>query len=272
MNDDQVTYTLHLGGIEDLGDKVPVEGFAEILRNWIVAQRARQDDLSASLADGEWVVARVLPGSLQAQLEYLPGRHGSYVAVRAARDTAVALERIAATGSAGETVSTKVEASLIQLVAAAREARVPTVSLRDAAGRSMSSVVIAEAVESPLVRLAVQSYGSVEGQLVSISYVNEKSPTFSVRDWASGRVVACSLDTPDVRLAKVKDAIRQRVRVSGLVTRKVNGDVTVTETSRLFVFPSDDDLPFVRDLVGADRGIYGDGDVESWLKGLREDG
>ncbi len=118
-------------------------------------------------------------------------------------------------------------------------------------------------LESP-----VQAWGSVEGSLKMISTV--KGIQVNVYDVITGRPVTCFIE--DEMIPQAANAINRRVSVSGLVTYTPEGyPKSIRQVTDFIVFPPDDELPSVDDLLSSNLDLAGGLTLEEFLEKRRND-
>lgn len=95
------------------------------------------------------------------------------------------------------------------------------------------------------------SYGTVEGALEGIQIHGAKNQ-FAVYDALTGVRTECRL-SEDVTLDDLRPAIGKQVGIRGEITRRASGDRIIVAHA-LSIFPSEDDLPSVEDVLGILEG------------------
>ncbi len=112
----------------------------------------------------------------------------------------------------------------------------------------------------------VQSVGSITGRLDGL---NVHSSNLAYLYPGDGTSVACEF--ADSALSAVKAALKKRVRITGLLTRRLNSNrpvrVRILELEEL---PPNSDLPLFSALVGSSQGATGGMSSEDYLASLRE--
>lgn len=95
---------------------------------------------------------------------------------------------------------------------------------------------------------AYRSFGTVEGRLEFIN-IHGNTPLFAIYDDLTDRRINCSFGAK-VTLPEVASAIGRRVAVEGEISYRSTGEVVSIAATELSVFPSDDELPTIRDVLG----------------------
>lgn len=112
----------------------------------------------------------------------------------------------------------------------------------------------------------VQSLGTVTGRLDGLTV---HSANLAYLYPGDGTTIACEFG--DSALTTVKAALKKRVKVTGLLTRRLNSNrpvkVRIVELEEL---PPNSDLPLFGSLVGSSPGATGDLPSETYLARLRE--
>ncbi len=112
----------------------------------------------------------------------------------------------------------------------------------------------------------VQSLGTVTGRLDGLTV---HSANLAYLYPGDGTTIACEF--ADSALAAVKAALKKRVRITGLLTRRLNSNrpvkVRIVELEEL---PLNSDLPLFSSLVGSSPGAAGGMPSEDYLAQLRE--
>ena len=145
------------------------------------------------------------------------------------------------------------DAALLKLRDLARLAspETPTVKVGNGAGHAvtLSSRLVAnvEAVLAP----EFQSIGTIEGKLEGLIIHGKKR--FYIFDPLTGRQVTCYFTdrfTDRFGWQNVLQAFGKRVAASGLIQSRRSGENVSIQVNRLHVFPLDEELPSVTDVLG----------------------
>jgi hypothetical protein len=91
-----------------------------------------------------------------------------------------------------------------------------------------------------------RSFGSVEGVLKAIDL--SQRPLFRIYDLLTYKSVKCHFP-PDL-IDKIKDALDKRVSVYGLIRSREDGQKVSVEVEEMEVFPSEAELPSIKDIIG----------------------
>ncbi|WGV27014.1 OB-fold nucleic acid binding domain-containing protein [Halotia branconii] len=94
------------------------------------------------------------------------------------------------------------------------------------------------------------SYGSIEGQLVSISLANQQS--LGIRDFLDNKIIRCYF--PDHIFEIAKDALGKRVYVFGKIRQRTHGPKVNITVEELKVLPDSSELPSLMDIFHNIRG------------------
>lgn len=90
-----------------------------------------------------------------------------------------------------------------------------------------------------------KSYGSIEGRLDAI--LLQRKPAFKIYD-STEKGTLCYFDK--TLLNEVQAALGKRVSVLGLIHSNEAGRVLKVEVSSIDIFPAEEDLPALEDVVG----------------------
>ncbi|MBC5797366.1 hypothetical protein H5968_19965 [Sphaerospermopsis sp. LEGE 00249] len=91
-----------------------------------------------------------------------------------------------------------------------------------------------------------KSFGSVEGVLKAIDL--SRKPLFRIYDLLIGKGVKCHFMPENID--SVKDALGKRVSVYGLIRSREDGQKVSVEVEEMEVFPSEIELPRIKDIIG----------------------
>jgi|SRR5665213_2301226 len=235
--------------IEGPRNRVPAAALASVLTETL----SILGDLQGAHAPGHtltWYVTGLSIGSAQA---VLTAEDISDDALAVGREFVTALRVVEAGDLLPEYFSSK---SLRSLTKLARPFGTPGVEYLEASVRSDDTVVTARAtskITENLVKLQAarsRALGSITGTLDTIS---TRGPNkFQLLDPVSRRPVSCRFS--DEQLDDIKDALRRRVVVSGIVVRNSSGQPLRVEDAEFSVLPDSEPLT---DLVGLDPDFTG---------------
>ncbi len=94
---------------------------------------------------------------------------------------------------------------------------------------------------------AYRSVGTIEGRMDIINA--HEDPFFVIYDDLTGERVRATLGR-DLSVDEVAKAIRKRVAVEGEISYRDNGTIISINADTLTVFPSDDELPSIEEIIG----------------------
>ncbi|GAB1543007.1 hypothetical protein NUACC21_56810 [Scytonema sp. NUACC21] len=94
------------------------------------------------------------------------------------------------------------------------------------------------------------AYGSIEGQLVSISLANKQS--LGIRDFLDNKIVKCYF--PDSLFETARNALGKRVYVFGIIRQRTHGSKVNIKVSELKVLPDSSEIPSLMDIFRNMRG------------------
>jgi hypothetical protein len=250
-------------GEPSLGDRVPLWAFAAVVGDWVAALRCETDSLSAKRTSVEWVLSDLKKGSAWASCDPVPlTPEGVLVAKEVQRRIIVATNHAMRGGDPGQAVHEKTSASILRLVRRVNDGDVPGFSLK-------SGALIADVRPTEIERdfpkvLARHAIGSVEGQLVAVSFAGRNS-MFTVRDRLTGNLVRCYFDAQKFT-ERVRTGLLHRVAVSGRLTEQIDGDVpNISDVDAIYIFPSQIELPQPSDIMGIDPDLTEGMSAEEWI-------
>ncbi len=126
----------------------------------------------------------------------------------------------------------------------------PAVKVSNGTGEAVTLssrlVTHVEAVLAP----ELETIGTVEGQLEGLIIHGKRR--FLVFDPITGRQITCYF-TPRVEWESVLRAFGKRVAVSGFIRSRSSGEKVSITVSRLYVFPSEEELPGLDKILGSAR-------------------
>lgn len=234
----------------ELEGQVTLQRLGEALDAWTdLLQEVGRDVAGASSRDAvRFVITEAKGGSLTLGVRPQPGRKSVPVAV---------MPRIAKTLTSGirslETRATRPkhfsDIALVKLRDLARLTSPETPSVKvgngTGAGITLSSRLVAhvEAVLAP----ELESIGTVEGHLEGL--ITHGKNRFLIFDPITGRQVICFFSGRIDRQDVLK-AYGRRVAASGVIRSRRSGEKVSISANRLYVLPSDDELPSVADVLG----------------------
>lgn len=266
MIDHDGAVNLFAPGSAHLDGFVSATAFLGSADNFLRALDQASRDRGAALGQIEWAITGVKIGSLQ--LISSPSSVGPEAMTygrAAARDVILMTNAIAANADPTEFGSRRT-AEFVERAAAYVSER-GIAEIRITSGRMIASLTVENSRAIPRA-LSDQSIGSVEGRIVSISYVRS-TPSFQIRHGLDDSLIACSFG--EEMEERVVQALKRRVVVSGEVTTKVTGEVTaVHEVDWLYVFPLDSELPSVSDITGLDPELTEGMPSEVWVRRQRD--
>lgn len=91
-----------------------------------------------------------------------------------------------------------------------------------------------------------KSFGSVEGVLKAIDL--SRKPLFRIYDLLTNKSVKCYF--PSNLIDQIKDALGKRVAVYGLIRSREDGQKVSIQVEEMEVFPSEQELPSIEDIIG----------------------
>jgi hypothetical protein len=94
------------------------------------------------------------------------------------------------------------------------------------------------------------SYGSIEGQLVSISLANQQS--LGIRDFIDNKIIKCYF--PDSLFETARNALGKRIYVFGIIRQRTHGPKVNIKVAELKVLPDPSEMPSVMDIFRNLRG------------------
>ena len=97
----------------------------------------------------------------------------------------------------------------------------------------------------------IESFGSVEGKLEGLNVHEHK--IFYVWEALTGRRVQCNF-ADRIPLDDVLAAVTKRVAARGIVRRRRTGELVSVQAEELRVFPAEDELPRLGDVLGITHG------------------
>ena len=95
-----------------------------------------------------------------------------------------------------------------------------------------------------------RSYGSIEGQLVSISIAKKQS--FGIRDFLDNKIVKCYFS--DSIFETARNALGKRVYAFGIIRQRTHGPKVNIEVTELKVLPDPSEMPSLMDIFRNIRG------------------
>ncbi len=90
-----------------------------------------------------------------------------------------------------------------------------------------------------------RSYGSIEGQLVSISIAKKQS--FGIRDFLDNKIVKCYFSGSIFETAR--NALGKRVYAFGIIRQRTHGPKVNIEVTELKVLPDPSEMPFQSKII-----------------------
>ena len=112
------------------------------------------------------------------------------------------------------------------------------------------------------------SMGSIEGKLELIS-VHAGSRKFNIYQDVTGKAVRC--DLPRDMERQVIDALGNRVIVSGIIHRNLEGNPVRVRVERLRNLRSGEEAPTLDELMGSIPDLTGDQTTEEFIRTMRDD-
>ena len=112
------------------------------------------------------------------------------------------------------------------------------------------------------------SIGSIEGKLELIS-LHEGSRKFNIYQDVTGKAVRC--DLPRDMEKQVIDALGNRVIVSGIIHRNLEGNPVRVRVERLRILRSGEGAPTLDELMGSIPDLTGDQTTEEFIRTMRDD-
>ena len=112
------------------------------------------------------------------------------------------------------------------------------------------------------------SIGSIEGKLELIS-VHAGSRKFNIYQDVTGKAVRC--DLPRDMERQVIDALGNRVIVSGIIHRNLEGNPVRVRVERLRNLRSGEEAPTLDELMGSIPDLTGDQTTEEFIRTMRDD-
>ncbi|MBW4680669.1 MAG: hypothetical protein KME19_11205 [Microcoleus vaginatus WJT46-NPBG5] len=97
-----------------------------------------------------------------------------------------------------------------------------------------------------LIGAKYKSFGSIEGLLKAIDL--SRKPLFRIYDLITNKSIKCYF--PSNFIDQIKDALGKRVAVYGLICSREDGQKVSIEVEEMEVFPSEQELPSIEDILG----------------------
>ncbi|MEA2593996.1 MAG: hypothetical protein QOF01_465, partial [Thermomicrobiales bacterium] len=247
MADELEPIELTVLGDPALSDRVSLWAFAAVIGDWVAALKSETESLSARKPAVEWVLGDLRKGSAWALCEPVPqSPEGALVAKEVQRRIIVATNHAMRGGDPGQVVHERTIAPILRLVRRVEDGAVPGFSLKS--GDLTAEVRPATIDHDYPKAIARHAIGSVEGQLVAVSFAGKNS-MFTVRDRITDNLVRCYFDSKQFA-ERVISGLLHRVAVSGTLTEQANGEVqTIGDVDAIYVFPQQADLPQPGDIM-----------------------
>lgn len=188
----------------------------------------------------DWVVSDLQSGSvhLEAKPELKDPSLGSDAAFQVLAAVGEGLDLVEHEASRPPHFNDTALKSARELTGALREEGIARVRVRTN-GRAVEISQRLAANVDELIKGKVKSIGSVEGRLETVSL--HGSPYFNVYERLSGEGVRCYFS--EEQLEKVKSALGERVRVSGVIWSRRTGEMVSIQVREVEIFPDESDLP-----------------------------
>jgi hypothetical protein len=142
------------------------------------------------------------------------------------------------------------DAALFRLrdLAKLRSPEIPAVKVGNGKGDTVSlSSRLIEHVDAVLAP-EVESIGTVEGTVEGLIIHGKRR--FYLYDPLTAKQIVCYF-TPRVEWETVYRAFGKRVAVTGVIRSRISGEKVSLTANRLYVFPSEEELPAPEDVLGA---------------------
>lgn len=91
-----------------------------------------------------------------------------------------------------------------------------------------------------------KSFSTVEGILQAVDL--SRKPLFRIYDLLTNKSLRCYF--PSDFLEKIQDALGKRVSVYGVIRSREDGEKVSIEVQEMEIFPSEEELPSIEDIVG----------------------
>lgn len=104
-----------------------------------------------------------------------------------------------------------------------------------------------------LLHRRLHSFGSVEGTVETIS-IHDAQPSFVIAHALDGYAITCRCDAE--MLSRVKGALGTRIRVTGIIERRLDGRVESVAVAEFHILRSRDQLPQVSEIRGIIAGEH----------------
>ncbi len=91
-----------------------------------------------------------------------------------------------------------------------------------------------------------KSFGTIEGILKAIDL--SRKPLFRIYDLLTNKSLRCYF--PSDFLEKTKDALGKRVSAYGVIRSREDGERVSIEVQEMDIFPSEEELPSIEDIIG----------------------
>lgn len=254
--------------IDDAEEWIAIEAYATTVAGWADLVRRVTLEESGARPLVRWVVRDLRVGSTHLDLAPILVA-GSGEDVGEAEEVREAVPRIVVAGL--ERMEAGEDPADVFSPEAAEAARL---LVRPLLSERIAHILVHDAErEVPLTRLGAGrhqerpsrflSIGSVEGELKAVSF-SELRPFFSVYRTGGGRAIKCYFNERS-HLDQVLALLRQRVLVSGRISRTDDGTPSIVSDVRTIRRLGGSRLPQPADLVGIDPDLTGGVPSEEWL-------
>lgn len=254
--------------VDETDEYISAEAFAASIAGWVDLVRRLTLEESGARPLVQWVVRELRVGSAHMDLAAVlnsaledDGREAASVREAVPRMVVAGLERMEEGEDPSDVFSPEAAEAARLLVRPLLSERLARIVVRNAEREVALTRLGAGRHQEPPARL--RSIGSVEGELKAVSF-SEARPFFSVYRAGGGRAVKCYFDEGRF-LEQVLALLRQRVLVSGRISRTDDGmPLTVTDV-RTVRRLGGTRLPQPADLIGIDPELTEGFSSEEWL-------
>lgn len=263
MDNQLVPIELTIAGDPELNDRVSLSTFAAVINDWVTALKSETDALSQRKTAVEWVLSDLKKGSAWALCDPIPlTPEGAMVASEVERRIVVAINHTMRGGDPAWVVHERTAAPVLRLVRRVSDGEVSGLNIKS--GELVANVRPIDIEQHFPVVIARRAIGSVEGQLVGVSYAG-KSSFFTVRDRLSDNLVRCYFDSKRFT-ERVRAGLLHRVAVSGRLTEQLDGVVSnLSDVDDIYIFPPQSELPQPSDVIGIDPELTEGMSAEEWI-------
>lgn len=249
-------------------NNITLEAFITAVNGWFKLLKDVDTGIS-KLADGslEWLVSNLYMGSLVVEATPVSKIEDKNYAPEVINTTINGLIKLEEDGLTPPYVTPsglKTVRSMLKLIG---NKGVYGIGIQNGAEKVILTARSSANVDQ-LLKIKRTSIGSVEGSLEEIS-IHQKKPRYVIYHHLTRKAVTCNFDRE--ALEEIKDALGERVIVSGVVYYNAKNEPVRVEQSNLQKMKPKNKIPSIADISGSDPYFTGDFSTEDYIRSIRSE-